>query len=52
MSESQNTPPPPSTREQQAKEEGYVLKALLALFVIAGLVIALITLWGGGVVDD
>jgi hypothetical protein len=52
MSESQNKPPQLSTRDQQAKEEGFVLKALLALFVIAGLIIALITLWGGGVVDD
>lgn len=51
MTQSQDPPPPPPTREKQASEERFVLKALMTLFALAGLIIAVVTIFGGGVDD-
>lgn len=58
MTESQSTPPRPPMRDRdderarEAEDERFALKAMLALFTLAGLIIALVTIFGGGVGGD
>lgn len=49
MPESPDAPPP--AREDQAREERFVLKVFVTMFALAGLIIALVTIFGGGVGD-
>jgi|APMI01.1.fsa_nt_gi hypothetical protein len=49
MSHPQDGPPP--DQDQQAREERFVLKAFLIVFVLAGLIIAAVTIFGGGLGD-
>lgn len=57
MTESQSTPPRPPMRDRdderarEAEDERFALKAMLALFALAGLIIAVVTIFGGGVGD-
>lgn len=51
MTESNRRPEPPAA-PSPAEEERFVLKVLMALFVLAGLVIAALTLFGGGLAGD
>lgn len=46
------TPPPDEAERLKVAEERFVLKILLGLFALAGIAIAALTLFGGGVGGD